>query len=122
MAEVTCLEKRSDEARNEQIIRSEYNYNDPYTNQNGDMVGIFKEGDKRTKGTNSPGHGDWLPDCNAPMNVYNYSNFDTSYESEAGNKADIEARNKVMVKSKYSAANPYGDVQFNGREGQYFVP
>ena len=122
MAEITCLEKRGDEARNEQIIRSDYNFENPYLDQTGDMIGVFKEGDKRNRGLYDSGHGDWLPDCNKPANEFVYSNFNTSYESEIGNKADLEARNKAMVKSKYSAANPYGDVQFNGQQGQYFVP
>ena len=119
MAEITCLEKRGDEARNEQIIRSDYNYNDQYSANHPDALST---GDSRGKGTGSTGHGDSLPDCNAPINVFNYSNFDTSYESHPGNNVDNEARNKAMVKSKYSAANPYGDVQFNGQQGQYFVP
>lgn len=119
MAEITCLEKRGDEARNEQIIRSDYNYNDQYSANHPDALST---GDSRGKGTGSTGHGDSLPDCNAPINVFNYSNFDTSYESHPGNDVDNEARNKAMVKSKYSAANPYGDVQFNGQQGQYFVP
>lgn len=119
MAEITCLEKRGDEARNEQIIRSDYNFNNPYSANHPDALST---GDSRGKGTGSTGHGDSLPDCNAPINVFNYSNFDTSYESHPGNDVDNEARNKAMVKSKYSAANPYGDVQFNGQQGQYFVP
>ena len=119
MAEITCLEKRGDEARNEQIVRSDYNFNDQYSANHPDALST---GDSRGKGTGSTGHGDSLPDCNAPINVFNYSNFDTSYESHPGNNVDNEARNKAMVKSKYSAANPYGDVQFNGQQGQYFVP
>jgi hypothetical protein len=119
MAEITCLEKRGDEARNEQIVRSDYNFNDQYSANHPDALST---GDSRGKGTGSTGHGDSLPDCNAPINVFNYSNFDTSYESHPGNNVDNEARNKAMVKSKYSAATPYGDVQFNGQQGQYFVP
>lgn len=119
MAEVTCLEKRSDEARNEQIVRSDYNFNNQYSANHMDAKA---DGDSRGKGTGSTGHGAWLPDCNAPINVFNYSNFDTAYESHAGNKDDNDARNKAMVQSKYSPNNPYGDVQFNGQEGQYFVP
>ena len=119
MAEITCLEKRGDEARNEQIVRSDYNFNDQYSANHPDALST---GDSRGKGTGSTGHGDSLPDCNAPINVFNYSNFDTNYESHPGNNVDNEARNKAMVKSKYSAANPYGDVQFNGQQGQYFVP
>lgn len=119
MAEIACLEKRGDEARNEQIIRSDYNFNNQYSANHPDALA---NGDSRGKGTGSTGHGDWLPDCNAPINVFDYSNFDTNYESHPGNDVDNEARNKAMVKSKYSAANPYGDVQFNGQQGQYFVP
>ena len=119
MAEVTCLEKRSDEARNEQIIRSDYNVDNQYSANHADAIA---DGDKRGKGTGSTGHGDWVPDCNAPINVFDYSNFDTDFNSHAGDSVDNKSRNEAMVKSKYTPNNPYGDVQFNGREGQYFVP
>lgn len=119
MAEVTCLDKRSDVARNEQIIRSDYNIENQYSANHPDARA---DGDKRGKGTGSTGHGDWLPDCNAPINVFNYSNFDTDPESHAGDAADNEARNKAMLKSKYDAQHPYGDIEFSAHEGQYFVP
>lgn len=119
MAEVTCLEKRADVARDEQIIRSDYNDTNQYSETHKDAVA---DGDSRGKGTRSAGHGDWQPDCNAPVNVFNFSNFDTDYASHAGNDVDNEARDRSMLKSKYSATKPYGDVQITPREGQYFVP
>ena len=119
MAEVTALEIRGDKARDEQIIRSDYNIDNQYSANHQDAKA---DGDSRGKGTGSMGHGDYLPDKNAPINVFNYSNFDTAYESHAGNKDDNEARNKAMVKSLYDPTHPYGDVQITPREGQYFVP
>lgn len=119
MAEISSLEKRADTARNEQIIRSDYNEENQYTANHPDALA---DGDKRGKGTGSTGHGDWLPDSNAPINVFNFTNFDTSIESKAGNKDDNETRNKAMVKSLYDPTHPYGDVVITPREGQYFVP
>ena len=119
MAEVTCIEKRADTARNEQIIRSDYNIDNQYSANHQDAKG---DGDKRGKGSDSPGHGDWKLNCDAPANVFDFYNFDTSFENNLGNDVDNEARNKAMLKSLYSPTHPYGDVEFMGHEGQYFVP
>lgn len=119
MAEISSLEKRADVARNEQIIRSDYNEDNQYSETHPDALA---DGDSRGKGTGSAGHGDWLPDPNAPANLFNYSNFDTSIESNPGNDVDNEMRNKAMVKSLYDPTHPYGDIAITSREGQYFVP
>lgn len=119
MVETTCLEQRSDEARDNHLVRSDYNIEDQYSESHKDALA---DGDSRGKGTGSTGHGDSQPDCTKPVNVFDYSNFDTNISSNAGNNADNKARTGAMVKSKYTPVQPYGDVKIGSHEGQYFVP
>lgn len=112
----SCLEKVSMDARHKQIVRSEYQRDNQYSETN--------LGENR-KGLPGTGHSHWLPNCNGTIGMINYSNFDTSYKSDIGNKDDKEARHKSMVRSLYSAENPYSesiiDSSASIREGQYFV-
>lgn len=121
MAIITCLEKRSTEERNRELIRSDYNRDNQY---NAEHPNARATGDAKGKGTGSQGHGDWMPDCEVDVNVFNYSNFNTDPDSGAGNDADNEARNEGFLRCKYSANNPYGDIDVttNAVIGQYFVP
>lgn len=118
----TCLEKVSMEERHEELIRNDYTINDQYSATHKDALA---DGDKRGKGTGHKGHSFWLPNCNGQLGVFNYSNFDTAPESEAGDAADREARHTAMARSVYNAENPYSaqlvDTSANIAEGQYFV-
>lgn len=79
------------------------------------------------KGTGHGGHSHWLPHCTSQINVFNYSNFDTAYTSNAGNELDINARNTALTRSLYSAVNRYNegpnavDTSMNVLEGQYVI-
>lgn len=112
----TCLEKVSMEKRHEQIVRSDYSRNEQYSETN---LG------KNRKGLPGTGHSHWLPNCNGTIGMINYSNFDTSYKSDIGNPDDKTAREKSMVRSLYTAENPYSkkiiDTSANVREGQYVM-
>lgn len=119
----SCLEKRSMEERHEEIVRSDYNQNDPYSGTHKDALA---DGDSRGKGTGHGGHTFWLPDCSGTLGTFNYSNFDTSPSSNAGNDKDNEARNKAFARSLYNYENQYSaktvDTSANVLEGQYMVP
>ena len=52
MAEVSCLEKRADVERNEEIVRSDYNFENQYSENHKDALA---DGDSRGKGTGSAG-------------------------------------------------------------------
>lgn len=119
---ISCLEKRSIEERHEEIVRNDYNANDPYsvTHKNA-LAGDDKQG----KGTGHQGHTFWLPNCNGQINTFNYSNFDTSLQSNAGNSDDRKARNTALTRSLYNAENCYSvqsiNTSNNVMEGQYVI-
>lgn len=117
----TCLEKRGIDARQEQIIRNDYNRNDVYSETHPNAL---SNGDVKGKGTGSGGHLFSIPDCNKPSTI-NYSNFNTD---GGGGLYDIEGRNGVggrnflMNISKYNKENQYGahliDTSANVADGQ----
>lgn len=119
----SCLEKRGIEERNTEIVRSDYNSNDPYSQTHMDAL---SDGDAQGKGTNHGGHTHWLPDCNLNTNTINYSNFDTEnggglYDIKGRN--DIGGREKALASSMYNKEVPYSaslvDTTLNLAEGQY---
>ena len=118
----SCLEKRSMDARHEQIVRSDYNSENQYNEAHPDALAT---GDAQGKGTGSSGHTSWLPDCNAEPNVFRYDNFDTDISSGAGNNVDNETRNRALTRSLYNPENPYDpsqlDTSANVAEGQFVV-
>ena len=69
----SCLEKRGIEQRAIEIVRSDYNENDQYNANHSDAI---SNGDALGKGTQHGGHSHYLPDCNKPTSMINYSNFD----------------------------------------------
>ena len=106
--------------RHVEIIRNDYNRENQYSETHPDALAT---GDRQGKGTGHGGHGHWLPNCNAAIGVFNYSNFDTAISSHAGNDQDNEARNIALTRSMYNDTNPYGaiDTHLNVLEGQYQV-
>ena len=121
----TCLEKQGIEERSEEIVRSDYNQEDPYGPTHPDAV---SDGDAQGKGTGHGGHNAWLPDCNKPNNMIDYSNFDTE---NGGGLYDIKGRNDVggrersLARSLYNKENPYGanlvNTSENIAQGQFYV-
>lgn len=119
----SCLEIRSMEERNEEIVRSDYSQYNQYSGTHRDALAT---GDTQGKGTGHGGHTFWLPDCTGTLGVFNYSNFDTNPDSGAGNDVDNEARNAAMTRSIYKPTYQYSakliDTSANVLEGQYRVP
>lgn len=119
----SCLEKRSIEERDKEIVRSDYNTDNRYSVTSKDALAT---GDAQGKGTGSGGHSFSLPDCNGSIGMINYQNFNTSPDSGAGNNVDNDARRQAMVRSVYNANNPYTltsvVTDVNRKEGQYQVP
>lgn len=119
----TCIEKRSIEERNKEIVRSDYNKENQYNAAHKDALAT---GDAQGKGTGHGGHTHSLPNCDGQLNVISYSNFDTQISSNAGNKSDNDARNRALARSLYNNENVYSaklvDTTENVREGQYRVP
>lgn len=115
----SCLEKRGIEERNAEIVRSDYNIEDPYSASHKDAI---SDGDKMGKGTNHSGHNHFLPDCTQPTGKINYSNFDTE---NGGGSADVEARRTAMVRSLYNKDYQYGanlvNTEENLNQGQFRV-
>jgi hypothetical protein len=119
----SCLEKRGIEERNTEIVRSDYNINNQYSNTHPDAI---SDGDPQGKGTGHGGHTHWLPDCTKPTTMIDYSNFDTE---NGGGEYDIEGRNgiggrkKAMANSLYNREYQYTanliDTSLNLAEGQF---
>lgn len=119
----SCLEKRGIEQRAIEIVRSDYNENDQYNANHSDAI---SNGDALGKGTQHGGHSHYLPDCNKPTSMINYSNFDTTnggglYDIEGRN--DIGGRRKAMVQSLYNQDYQYGanlvNTEENLKQGQF---
>ena len=121
----TCLEKRGMEERNQEIVRSDYNQESPYSATHPDAM---SDGDPQGKGTGHGGHNAWLPDCTKPTNMIDYSNFDTVngggiYDIKGRN--DIGGRERSLARSMYNYEYQYGANLINTAEnvadGQYYV-
>lgn len=119
----SCLEKRSIDERDREIVRSDYNTDNRYSVTHKDALA---NGDAQGKGTGSGGHSFYLPDCNGSIGMINYQNFDTSPNSGAGNNDDNAARKQAMVRSLYNSDKPYTMTSVitdvNRQAGQYQVP
>ena len=102
------LERKGIEERHNEIVRSDYNTNDAYSESHENAI---SNGDVKGKGTNNGGHQHYIPDYSKPSTLMNYSNLDTT---KGGGKYDIEGRNGIggrnflMNISKYNANNEYG--------------
>jgi len=121
----SCLEKRGIEERSEEIVRSDYNQENPYGPTHPDAL---SDGDAQGKGTGHGGHTAWTPDCTKPTSTIDYSNFDTEnggglYDIKGRN--DIGGREKSLARSVYNKENQYGanlvNTSENIAQGQYYV-
>lgn len=122
----SCLEKRGIEEREQELVRNDYQRDsDEYSATHNDAL---SNGDPLGKGTGHGGHTHYLPDCNGPKNMINYSNFDTfngggQYDIEGRN--DVGGRRKAMASSLYNPENEYGSTsvssEINRIAGQYYV-
>ena len=122
----TCLEKRGIPARASALTRNDYNVNDPYSERHPDALST---GDPQGKGTGSGGHTHSVPNCNLPISLMDYSNFDTS--NNAGGLYDIEGRNEIGGRNRlvainiYNEENEYGanlvDSSLNIADGQVVI-
>lgn len=123
MATISCLETRAVAERQTEIARSDYNYSNEYSSMHPDALSSSHGGSGIGKGTGSSGHGFWLPHCTSVIGQYNFSNFSTRPADNAGNDADITARNDMSRRSLYNSATEYPDgLTMTIYNGQYFVP
>lgn len=123
----SCLEKRGMEARQEHLVRNDFQRS---TNEyNAQSSSALSDGDPNGKGTGHGGHSHWLPNCDGPIGMINYSNFDTfngggSYDINGRN--DVGGRNRALANSLYNRNKPYGltsvSTELNQIEGQYVCP
>jgi len=121
----SCLEIKGIEEREHEIVRSDYNAENPYGPTHPDAI---SDGDAQGKGTGHGGHSAFLPDCSKPTNMIDYSNFDTT---QGGGKYDIKGRNDIggrersMARSLYNPEFEYGAKLINTSEnisqGQFFI-
>ena len=119
------LEIKGIEERHNEIVRSDYNKNDAYSESHENAI---SNGDVKGKGTNNGGHQHYIPDYSKPSTLMNYSNLDTT---KGGGKYDIEGRNGkggrnfLMNISKYNSENEYGahmiDTRANLADGQIII-
>lgn len=113
------LEIQGQEARKEQMQRSDYNAANEYSETHNDALAT---GDAQGKGTGDfGGHGYSVPDMTKPKNMFNYSNFNTS---AGGNDCDYQAREVMTARSLYGPNRQYGvdivvDTTANINDGQY---
>ena len=121
----SCLEKRGMDERSEEIVRSDYNAENPYGPTHPDAI---SDGDPQGKGTGNGGHTHSVPDCNLPTSMIDYSNFNTDgggglYDIEGRN--EVGGRNRLMAISIYNKENQYGpalvDTSLNVADGQIVV-
>lgn len=117
-----CLEKVSMTARKEQLVKSDFNKDNPYNETHPDALASSGRG----KSTGHGGHTHSLPNCNGTIGMISYTNFDTALASGAGNADDNAARKTALARMLYSQDNPYSaeiiDTSANLAEGQYRVP
>ena len=127
MAKQTCLEKVGIEKRHDTIVKNDYNIEDQYSQLHKDEL---SDGDPLGKGSGHGGHTHYVPDCNKPSSMMDYSNFDTE-SSNIGGSYDINGRNGVGGRnflktiSIYNEENQYGpnliDTTANEQDGQIII-
>ena len=127
MAKQTCLEKVGIEKRHDTIVRNDYNIEDQYSQLHKDAL---SDGDPLGKGSGHGGHTHYVPDCNKPSSMMDYSNFDTDAKN-IGGSYDINGRNGVGGRnflktiSLYNEENQYDptlvDTTANVQDGQIII-
>lgn len=125
----TCLEKRGMDERSQEIVRSDYNQENPYSATHPDA--LAENDDPQGKGSGSGGHTAFLPDCTKPTGMIDYTNFDTSPDMKIGGiydrkgRNDVGGREKAIASSMYNYLQPYGadlvNTEQNIADGQYYV-
>ena len=121
------LEIKGTEERHNEIVRSDYNKSDFYSESHEDALSNPNDENKPLgKGTNTGGHQHTTPDFTKPQTLFNYSNFDTT---SGGGSYDIHGRNgqggrnRLVKINIYNKDNSYGmgsvDTSLNIAEGQY---
>jgi hypothetical protein len=123
------LEKRGIEERQKEIVRSDYNKIDAYSDSHVDALSNPEDKNKPLgKGTGDGGHSAYVPNSAKSSTAYNYNSLNTA---EGGGSYDIHGRNeqsgrnRLMAINIYSKDNAYGpnsiDTSENLDEGQYVV-
>lgn len=127
MGKQTCLEKVGIEKRHDTIIKNDYNIEDQYSQLHKDAL---SDGDPLGKGSGHGGHTHYIPDCNKPSSMMDYSNFDTDAENIGGSydingRNGIGGRNYLKTISLYNEENQYGpnliDTSANVEDGQIII-
>lgn len=125
----STLEERAIEERHKEIVRSDYNKSDAYSESHEDAISNPSDVNKaQGKGTNNGGHQHYVPDFSKSPTSYNYSNFDTS---AGGGAYDIHGRDgkggrdRLVKINLYSKENEYSanaiDTSNNINDGQYVI-
>lgn len=125
----STLEAKGIEKRHEELVRSDYNKSDFYSESHEDALSNPEDENKVLgKGTGSGGHQHYIPDHSKPSTLINYSNLDTS---RGGGAYDIYGRNeqggrnRLMSYNLYNQDNAYGhnsvDTSSNIEDGQYVI-
>ena len=111
-AKQSRLEIDGIQKRHEEIIRSDYNKNDAYSESHEDAISNPEDENKVLgKGTGNGGHQHYMPDASKPKTLINYGNFDTT---SGGGAYDIYGRNeqggrnRLVKMNLYSKDNAYG--------------
>jgi hypothetical protein len=125
----SVLESKGIERRHEELIRSDYNKQDAYSESHVDALSDPSDETKVLgKGTGSGGHQAYVPDSTKPSTLFNYSNLDTT---NGGGAYDIHGRNQQGGRNRlvkinlYNKDNAYGpnsvDTSSNIQDGQYVL-
>jgi hypothetical protein len=121
------LEQKGIEERRKEIVRSDYNNQNAYSETHEDALSHPDDETRALgKGTNSGGHQISVPDKTKSSTLINYSSMDTS---AGGGAYDIYGRNGHSGRERltrinlYNKDNAYGpnsvDTSANLAEGQY---
>lgn len=123
----SVLESSAINKRKEELVRSDYNLNNGYSESHIDAISNPSDDKKYLgKGTNSGGHQHSVPDFSKPSTLIDYSNLDTT---NGGGAYDIHGRNghggrdRLLKINIYNKDNAYGpnsvDTSANIEDGQY---
>ena len=125
----STLEKKAIEERQRELVRSDYNKLDVYSDSHIDAISDPNAKNKPLgKGTADGGHMAYVPDASKSSTSYNYSSLNTmngggSYDIHGRNEES--GRNRLMAINIYSKDNAYGpnsiDMSENLDEGQYVI-
>jgi hypothetical protein len=122
------LEEVGIEERQKEIIRSDYNKTDKYSENHKDAISNPSDKTKYLgKGTQNGGHQHYVPDRTKSTTSYNYDSLNTN---GGGGAYDIHGRNekggrdRLIKINLYNKENSYGinsvDTELNISDGQYF--